>query len=385
MYAYSLGSYGRMVADDIRTKAYAEALKREIKAGDVVADIGTGAGIFSLLACRFGAKRVYAFEPSGVIELAREIAAVNGFADRIEFISKKSTESSLPERVNTIVSDVRGILPFFDQSLVSIIDARERFLAPGGRMIPQSDTVWIAGVSAPELHSGSLQPWSGRPFGFDMSAACLRTTNSVSQCFLASTDQLSLEPRCLATLDYAAIKETDLSATVSWTVEHASQVHGIVTWFDSVLADGITFTNRPGAPRLIYGQAFFPWPEALEVIPGDTVTVAFSTRLVGNEYVWRWDTQLASRNSPNGAKPPFRQSTFFGSDLSLADLRTSASRFQPRLNEEGRIHRRVLSLMEGEMSLEAISHELVKDFPGRFKRRQDAFNLFASLSRNFGS
>ena len=107
MYAYSLGSYGRMVADDIRTKAYAEALKREIKAGDVVADIGTGAGIFSLLACRFGAKRVYAFEPSGVIELAREIAAVNGFADRIEFISKKSTESSLPERVNTIVSDVR--------------------------------------------------------------------------------------------------------------------------------------------------------------------------------------------------------------------------------------------------------------------------------------
>ena len=37
------------------------------------------------------------------------------------------------------------------------------------------------------------------------------------------------------------------------------------------------------------------------------------------------------------------------------------------------------------MSLEAISHELVKDFPGRFKRRQDAFNLVASLSRNFGS
>ena len=382
---YSLAGYGRMVADNIRIDAYAHALEREIKPGDVVADIGTGPGILSLLACRFGAKKVYAFEPGGVIELAREIAAANGFADRIQFISKKSTESSLPERVNTIVSDVRGILPFFDQGLVSVIDARERFLAPGGRMIPQSDTVWIAGVRDPELHRESLGPWSGRPYGFDMSAACLRTTNSMSQCFLPSPDPLVLEPRCLATLDYMTLKQTDLQATVAWTVEHASQVHGLVLWFDSVLADGVTLTNRPGAPRLIYRHVFFPWPEALEVSPGDMVTVHISARLVGNEYVWLWDTQLASKNSPNGAKPPFRQSTFLGSDLSLAELRTSASKFQPRLNEEGRIQRRVLALMEGQMSLQAISHELVKEFPDRFKRWQDAFNLVASISRNFGS
>ena len=51
--------------------------------------------------------------------------------------------------------------------------------------------------------------------------------------------------------------------------------------------------------------------------PGDTVTVTISARLVGNDYVWRWDTQLVSKNSPNGAKLPFRQSTFFGSDFSL--------------------------------------------------------------------
>ena len=81
----------------------------------------------------------------------------------------------------------------------------------------------------------------------------------------------------------------------------------------------------------------------------------------------------------------FRQSTFFGSDFSLADLRSSASGFQPKLNEDGRIHRRVLSLMEGNTSLEAIAVELTKDFPGRFKRWQDALNLFASISRTFGS
>lgn len=217
-----------------------------------------------------------------------------------------------------------------------------------------------------------------------MSAAHSRTINSIDQCWLAA-DQLFLEPRSLATLDYMTLKQTDLDATVSWTVDHACQGHGIVLWFDSVLAEGVTFTNRPGAPRLIYRQEFFPWPSPLEVCPGDTVTVTVSARLVGNDYVWRWDTQLASKNAADGGKLPFRQSTFFGSDFSLADLRTSASRFQPKLNEDGRIQRRILSLMEGTSSLEAISQELVKDFPGRFKRWQDAFNLVSSVSRNFGS
>jgi protein arginine N-methyltransferase 1 len=381
---YSLAGFGRMVTDNIRIDSYAQALKREIKAGHVIADIGTGPGILALLACRFGARRAYAFEPSGVIDLAKEIASANGFADRIEFIPKKSTESSLPERVNTIVSDIRGILPFFGQSLVSIIDGRERFLTPNGRMIPSSDTLWIAGVQAPEFYQEQLGPWNDRPYDFDMSAARLRTVNSISQCWV-TTEQIFLEPRCLTTLDYMTLKKTDLDATASWTVDHASQGHGVVLWFDSVLADGITLTNRPGAPPLIYKQAFFPWPSPLAVCPGDTVTVTVSARLVGNEYVWRWNTHLLNKSTSNGARPRFRQSTFFASDFSPGDLRPSSSEFQPGLNEDGRIHRRILSLMEGTISLEVISREVVKDFPNRFRRWQDAFNLVSSISRKFGS
>jgi type I protein arginine methyltransferase len=381
---YSLAAFGRMVTDRLRTDAYAEALRREIKTGDVVVDIGTGPGILSLIACRSGARRVYAFEPSGVIELAREIAGANGLTDRIEFIPKMSTDSSLPEPANVVVSDVRGILPFFGKGLVSVIDARERLLVPDGKMIPQSDTVWIAGVCAPDLHRESLGPWEARPYDFDMSAAGRRTSNSASQCSVTS-DQVFLGPRPLSTLDYATLKQTDLDATVSWTADHASQGHGIVLWFDSVLAEGVTLTNRPGAPRLIYRQLFLPWPEALDICPGDTVTVTVSARLVGDEYVWRWDTQLTSKSSPNRAKPPFRQSTFYASDFSFAELRASASQFQPRLNEDGLVQRRALSLMEGKMSLEAIAHELAKDFPKRFPHWQDAFNLVASISRNFGS
>jgi type I protein arginine methyltransferase len=379
---YSLSGYAQMVTDKLRTEAYAQALENEIKTGDVVAEIGTGTGIFALLACRFGARRVYAFESSAVIELAREIAAANGFADRIEFIPKLSIESTLPERANVIVSDVHGVLPFFDRGLVSLIDARQRFLAPGGRMIPRSDTFWIAGVNSPELYQSHLRPWNEKPHGFNMSAAIPRRINSMDQCCL-SAEQLFLEPRCLTTIDYQTLERPDLDATTSWTVDQGSQGHGIVLWFDSTLSDGIKLSNRPGAPRLIYRQQFCPWPAPLDVRPGDTVTVKVSARLVGNEYVWRWDTQLASKNSAQATH--FRQSTFFGSDFSLNDLRRSASQFQPLLNEEGMIHRRALSLMEGSMSLEVIASELAKDFPKRFPRPQDAFNLVASISRDFAS
>lgn len=381
---YSLPGYGQMVTDKLRTDAYAQALEREIKTGDVVAEIGTGTGIFALLACRFGARRVYAFEPSAVIELAREIAAANGFADRIEFIPKMSIESVLPERADVIVSDIRGILPLFDRGLVSLIDARQRFLTPNGRMIPRFDSLWIAGVNSAELYQAHLGPWNDKPYDFEMSAAIPRRVNSMDQCYVTA-EQLFLEPRCLATIDYQKIQQTDLDASVSWTVDQESQGHGIVLWFDSELADGITLTNRPGAPRLIYRQQFCPWPAPLEARPGDTITVKVSARLVGTDYVWRWDTQRASKNSAEGVPQKFRQSTFLGSDFSLNELRRSASQFQPQLNEEGLVHRKVLSLMEGNISLDAIARELAKDFPKRFPRPQDAFNLVASVSRTFST
>src|SRR5687768_12813489 len=108
---YSISSYGKMIADSIRTQAYASAIGRAIKPDSVVLDIGTGIGIFAMLACQFGARRVYAIEPDDAIQVARETAAANGFADRIEFIQGLSTRIALPERVDVIVSDLRGVLP----------------------------------------------------------------------------------------------------------------------------------------------------------------------------------------------------------------------------------------------------------------------------------
>ena len=75
---YSLHFYGRMIADAPRMDAYAAALRQTVKPDSVVMDLGCGPGVFALLACKLGARRVYAVEPSNVIGLAREAAVANG-------------------------------------------------------------------------------------------------------------------------------------------------------------------------------------------------------------------------------------------------------------------------------------------------------------------
>ena len=60
---YTIPEYGRMMGDRVRMEAYTLALRQAVKPGSVVLDIGTGTGIFAVLACQFGARVVYALEP----------------------------------------------------------------------------------------------------------------------------------------------------------------------------------------------------------------------------------------------------------------------------------------------------------------------------------
>ena len=96
---YNVSAYGQMIADTGRTGAYEQALRRRVKPGSTVLDIGTGAGIMALLACRLGARRVYAIEPNDAIEVARQLAAVNGYTDRIAHLRQFAPE----DRYNSLI------------------------------------------------------------------------------------------------------------------------------------------------------------------------------------------------------------------------------------------------------------------------------------------
>jgi protein arginine N-methyltransferase 1 len=311
---YSLHFYGEMIANAPRVEPYVEALRRSVTPDSVVLDLGCGQGLFALLACRFGARRVYAVEPDNVINIAREAAAANGFAHRIEFFQNVSTEVTLPEPATIIISDLRGVLPWFQRHIPSIIDARERLLAPGGVLIPRSDTLWAALVEAPEQYEEIVGPWRNRLFDVDLSAGLSKITNTWRKTRFEA-DELLTEATRWATLDYHQVDSADMRAEISVRVARSGVAHGIAVWFDAELAEGIGFSNRPGAPELIYGNGFFPFPRPVELREGEHVAVKLRADMVQDDYVWTWDTDFTDR------KIGFRQSTFFGVALSPEQLR----------------------------------------------------------------
>jgi protein arginine N-methyltransferase 1 len=307
MHEYSLSGYGSMIADSGRIRAYECAIRKTINPGAVVVDIGSGSGVLALLACRFGARKVYAIEPGQVIQLAREIATANGYADRIEFIQRVSTEVTLPERADAIISDIHGVLPLFQEHIPTVVDARRRLLAPGGAMIPERETIWVAAVEAPEQYDKLVGPWDER-YGLDMSAGRRFATNN----WCKAREQLLVEPRDWAILDYATVESPDFRGVMAWNVTRAGVAHGIVAWFDATLAEGVHFSNAPEALEMIFGHAFFPLSRPVPLAAGDMVCVELQAKLVNGDYVWRWNTRVQDPVNPAHVKADFRQSTFFG-------------------------------------------------------------------------
>jgi len=182
-------------------------------------------------------------------------------------------------------------------------------------------------------------------------------------------------------VDYDAIAGPDFGSDVSLRAARDATLHGLCVWFDSTLAPGIGFSNAPGSPSLIYGQAFFPWPRPVAVRAGDAIEVLLRADLVGDDYVWRWDSRVL--DPKERVKAQFKQSQLHGEPLSPAKLRKRGASHVPRLTEAGRIDRLILQLMGEEKPLADIAREVAAQFPARFPRWEDALDHVGELSLRY--
>jgi type I protein arginine methyltransferase len=379
---YSLSAYGRMITDKGRMSAYAEALRRTVTRDSVVIDIGTGTGILAILACQLGARKVFAIEPSDAIIVARDTAAANGFTDRIQFFQQNSKHVTLPERATVLVSDLRGVLPLLRDHIPTIVDARQRLLTKDAVQIPVKDKLYAAVVEGPDLYRRYVEPWDRNEFDLDLRSGQKLLLNTWRKVRVAP-DQLLSSAECFATVDYLSVESSDLEGDVTLTVTRKGMGHGLNIWFDAVLADEVTFSNGPAAPELIYGSGFFPWltPVSLEV--RDSVKVGLNADLVGDDYVWRWETKIFGRENSHEPKAHFKQSTFFGAPIAAAQLRKRAAGHVPVLNDDGEAERLILSMMDGRNSLQQIAEQLCVRFPSRFQRWEDALSAVGRTSLRY--
>ena len=285
-----------MLADSVRNDAFAKAIGRAVKPGMIVADVGTGTGLLAMMACRAGAARVYAIEEAAVITLAEKIIRANGFAGRIVLIRGSSLKTELPERVDAVISETIGSFVFSEEILPTLVDARERFLKPGGTIVPERIVVTMAPV---ETFSEGTGFWERPVSGFDYREALphLAIGTPVAARRIGAGNYLGPEA-LLFDLDFrTATTGMDLSRELEFTARRRGTLHGFVGAWEARLHDDAVLRCAPESEALHWPPILFRLPRGIPVEAGDRIVLDFG-RLERTGWQWRWSARVT--NPQNG-------------------------------------------------------------------------------------
>ena len=342
-----------------RLPRFREAIAGTVKPEDTVLDLGTGSGILAFLACRAGARRVYAVDVDAAVELARLLATENGFGDRVVVLAGPSRRIELPERVDVVVSDTFDTCGLQSGGLRSFIDARERLLKPGGALIPASLELFLAPVELPDVYRREIDCWSRSRQGLDLSAVRTLAVNNRHPVH-APPRSLLAKPRSVARVDLRQVSDVMLQGTIRVTARRSGTLHGLCGWFVATLARGVTIDNRPGASPTHYAQAFFPLARPVRVQAGHRIEVSLTSH---DSIHWRWQVAVKASARAGRETVRFDHSTFFGSLAPAQLLHGKAPDHAPRLNRRGEAQRFLLESTDGATPIAKLRRRVLDRYP----------------------
>jgi type I protein arginine methyltransferase len=358
-----------MLQDTARVAQFQRALAATVRPGDVALDVGSGTGLLAYLALANGAAHVYAVEMGPIMDLARQIAQANGYAEHITWLRDKSTRVTLPEQVDVIVSETIGNFGLDEGIVKWVRDAAARHLKPGGRIIPQALTLFAAPLELPEAYA-QVAAWDTPVADIDYAAAGGIAANQLHWVTFGAEATLSPgQPWASVTLHAHAPKTTRGSAC--FVCEREGTLHGIGGWFTAALCAGIEVSNAPDAPTTSWSRVFLPLRRPVALQRGDQVEVVLSAHVNGS--LWRWAVRC-TRPTANGATllAATSQDTFAGQLLAAQTLQGRAAHSAPALSTDGEVERFILNRMNGRTPLEEIARQAAARFPTQFPRWEDA-------------
>lgn len=252
-----------MLQDHVRTGTYQRAFvqnKVDFE-GKIVMDVGTGTGMLAFFAVQAGAKIVYAVEASDSAVIAEALAEANGMSDKVKIVRGKVEEIELPEKVDVIISEPIGTMLVHERMLESYIAARERFLKPGGLMMPTLGSIVLAPFSDAALYKDQTSKaafWDDKDFyGIDLTVAKdSAVVEYMSQPVVGYFEprQLVSNQRTVHTIDFQTVTIEELKnfhIDYSFRIDRTDMLHGIGCWFDLEFngsEEQITLSTAPGEP-----------------------------------------------------------------------------------------------------------------------------------------
>jgi type II protein arginine methyltransferase len=271
-----------MLNDIERNEQYNSAIRQVVDTQSTVLDVGTGSGLLSMMAARAGAQKIYTCEVvHPIAEIARQVIASNGYADRIEVFAKKSDELVLgidiPERLDILITETidsgligEGIIPIVKQ-------AREYLLKPGARVVPLGATVF-AGL----LESETVLKMNhvDRAVGFDVSGFNQLATNGAYPVRLGQLHhRLLCEPIevCQFNFEQDALERRRFEFPI--VVRETGLCHAVAFWFDLDLTETTTISTSPLNAQTHWKQALQLLPQAVEIQAGERVQLSVNQEL----------------------------------------------------------------------------------------------------------
>jgi len=362
-----------MLGDEVRMDAYRKGIQEVVKEGDVVADIGTGSGILAFFAVQAGARKVYAVEQDSIIEEAEKLAKSNGLENKIVFMKGRSDKVELPEKVDVITSELIGYFGLEENLLHFKINARERFLKPGGRLVPAWLELYLVPVDSETIWKKNMGPWNKDYYGFDFSPV---RDYAVSQRYLADctnkVNQLAA-PSMLSHIDFFEIKRIPFVFNAEFAINKNGNFHGLMGYFRSGLSPNVMLSTSSEESVTHWEQTFFPMEDMVLVEKGDELSCKIKAIPQMNTVFWEWRTTVHRKGKKIAE---FNQSNLH---IAKGELVMGRQDFKPVLSHDGEMLRRVLELCDGNRSMGEISELIMTDDPEKYDNFKDTMQQLVGV------
>lgn len=275
-----------MALDALRNKAYLTAMKEVITPSTVVLDLGCGLGTLGLMAAQLGAKKVYMVDPSHSIRIVPRLAEQNRVDERIECFQGKIQDTELPEKVDLIISVMTGNFLLSENLLPALFYARDTYLKPGGRLLPNAADMWAVPVSSETIYQKYLDRFSEPHLGLDISPLreiaanhCYNLPNATPKMYMAP-------PTCVKSLDFYSADEATCHETLSFISERDAECHGFLGWFDLHL-DQVVLSTSPEAKKLHWSPILFMPEKPIKLEKGTDLEIKID-KGANTEWSWRF-------------------------------------------------------------------------------------------------
>jgi predicted RNA methylase/Fe-S-cluster containining protein len=262
--------------DKKRTNHISRVIKRVIKKGDIVIDAGAGTGIFSIVAAKAGAKKVYAVEyDKNLWDTLDKNFQQNGYKNKIKLVKQNAKSVHFKEKADIIICEMisTGLI---DEFQVPAMNNLSKFLKRKGKIIPA-----VINCYADLVYSQSTF--------YKCKLEVIRYEYSWHPELKAES---YTEKRMYRSVDFSKSNRTDIEADLIFTAKRNGKINGIRISNESLFPDGSKFTSSEA-----YCMPLILPTEEMSIKKGDNFKLKLAYKMCGGLKTLKYELEKIEKSN----------------------------------------------------------------------------------------